>query len=127
MLILGSPGDPIAPPSLGCSIGHSPSIFSYEELAKATNGFSKTNFLGQGGFGNVHKGVLPNEKEVAIKQLKSDSKQGEREFRSEVEVISRVHHKHLVSLVGYCISEEHRMLVYEFVSNGNLEYNLHGK
>uniref|UniRef100_A0A7N2R4J3 non-specific serine/threonine protein kinase n=1 Tax=Quercus lobata TaxID=97700 RepID=A0A7N2R4J3_QUELO len=92
----------------------------------ATNGFSENNFIGQGGFGHVHKGVLPNKKVVAVKQLKLDSKQGEREFRAEVEVISRVHHKHLVSLVGYCISGEQRLLVYDFVPNGNLEYHLHG-
>ncbi|KAM3747650.1 hypothetical protein ACB098_05G050700 [Castanea mollissima] len=118
--------DPTLTPSTGYPIGLSQSIFSYEELAMATNGFSEKNFIGQGGFGHVHKGVLPNEKVVAVKQLSLDSKQGEREFRAEVEVISRVHHKHLVSLVGYCISGEQRLLVYEFVPNGNLEYHLHG-
>ena len=128
MLLFSSPpGDPTPTPSTGYPIGLSQSIFSYEELAMATNGFSENNFIGQGGFGHVHKVVLPNEKVVAVKQLKLDSKQGEREFRAEVEVISRVHHKHLVSLVGYCISGEQRLLVYDFVPNGNLEYHLHGK
>ncbi|CAL5400280.1 unnamed protein product [Camellia sinensis] len=84
-----------------------------------------TNFLGQGGFGYVHKGVLPNGKEVAIKQLKAGSGQGEREFQAEVEIISRVHHKHLVSLVGYCITGSQRMLVYEFVPNNTMEFHLH--
>ena len=85
------------------------------------------NFLGQGGFGFVHKGVLPNGKTVAVKSLKSGSGQGEREFQAEVEIISRVHHRHLVSLVGYCIAGGQRMLVYEFVPNNTLEYHLYGK
>lgn len=93
----------------------------------ATNGFSDANLLGQGGFGYVHKGMLPNGQEVAVKQLKSGSGQGEREFQTEVEIISRVHHKHLVSLVGYCIAEGKRLLVYEFVPNNTLEFHLHGK
>ena len=124
-LFSSPPGDPTPTPSTGHPIALSQSIFSYEELAMATNGFSKNNFIGQGGFGHVHKVVLPNEKVVAVKQLKLESKQGERGFRAEVEVISRIHHKLLVSLVGYCISGEQRLLVYEFVPNGNLEYHLH--
>ncbi|KAK9269646.1 hypothetical protein L1049_001423 [Liquidambar formosana] len=93
----------------------------------ATDGFSDANLLGQGGFGYVHKGVLPNGKEVAVKQLKAGSGQGEREFQAEVEIISRVHHRHLVSLVGYCIAGSQRMLVYDFVPNNTLEFHLHGK
>lgn len=85
-----------------------------------------SNLLGQGGFGYVHKGVLPNGKEVAVKSLKSGSGQGEREFQAEVDIISRVHHRYLVSLVGYCIADGQRMLVYEFVPNNTLEYHLHG-
>ncbi|XP_054782054.1 proline-rich receptor-like protein kinase PERK1 [Prosopis cineraria] len=109
------------------TLGLSQSTFTHEELSFATNGFSDSNLLGQGGFGYVHKGVLPNGKTVAVKQLKSESRQGEREFQAEVEVISRVHHRHLVSLVGYCIAEAQRMLVYEFVPNNTLEFHLHGK
>ncbi|KAL3619049.1 hypothetical protein CASFOL_037277 [Castilleja foliolosa] len=103
------------------------SPFTYDELAAATNGFSQANILGQGGFGYVHKGVLPNGKEVAVKSLKSGSGQGEREFQAEVEIISRVHHRYLVSLVGYCIAGQQRMLVYEFVHNKTLEFHLHAK
>ncbi|KAG6411218.1 hypothetical protein SASPL_129296 [Salvia splendens] len=121
------PETPLPPPSPGMSLGFSKSTFTYEELAMATQGFSDANLLGQGGFGYVHKGVLPNGKEVAVKQLKAGSGQGEREFQAEVEIISRVHHKHLVSLVGYCITGIQRMLVYEFVSNNTLEFHLHGK
>ncbi|KAH6761620.1 proline extensin-like receptor kinase 1 [Perilla frutescens var. hirtella] len=118
---------PLPPPSPGMSLGFSKSTFTYEELSMATDGFSEANLLGQGGFGYVHRGVLPNGKEVAVKQLKAGSGQGEREFQAEVEIISRVHHKHLVSLVGYCITGVERMLVYEFVSNNTLEFHLHGK
>ncbi|RVW38271.1 Proline-rich receptor-like protein kinase PERK1 [Vitis vinifera] len=103
------------------------STFTYEELVMATDGFSNANLLGQGGFGYVHRGVLPNGKEVAVKQLKAGSGQGEREFQAEVEIISRVHHKHLVTLAGYCITGSHRLLVYEFVPNNTLEFHLHGK
>lgn len=118
--------NPYPPPSPGIALGFSKSTFSYEELARATDGFTDANLLGQGGFGYVHRGVLPNGKEVAVKQLKAGSGQGEREFQAEVEIISRVHHKHLVSLVGYCITGAHRLLVYEFVPNNTLEFHLHG-
>ncbi|XP_028103242.1 proline-rich receptor-like protein kinase PERK1, partial [Camellia sinensis] len=112
-------------PSPGMVLGFSKTTFTYEELAQATEGFSNANLLGQGGFGYVHKGILPNGKEVAVKQLKVGSGQGEREFQAEVETISRVHHRHLVSLVGYCISGAQRMLVYEFVPNNTLQFHLH--
>ncbi|XP_047152385.1 proline-rich receptor-like protein kinase PERK15 [Vigna umbellata] len=114
-------------PSPGISLALSQSSFTHDELVMATDGFSYSNLLGQGGFGYVHKGVLPNGKIVAVKQLKSESRQGEREFHAEVDVISRVHHRHLVSLVGYCISDNQKMLVYEYVPNNTLEFHLHGK
>ncbi|CAH8377940.1 unnamed protein product [Eruca vesicaria subsp. sativa] len=100
--------------------------FTYEELLEATGGFSEANLLGEGGFGYVHKGVLRNGREVAVKQLKIGSNQGEREFQAEVDTISRVHHKHLVSLVGYCINGDKRLLIYEFVPKDTLEFHLHG-
>ncbi|CAL9073492.1 putative proline-rich receptor-like protein kinase PERK6 [Musa acuminata AAA Group] len=123
----GLHGPPLPPPSPNVALGFNQSTFTYDELAAATNGFSRDNLLGQGGFGYVYKGVLPNRKDVAVKQLKSGSGQGEREFQAEVEIISRVHHRHLVSLVGYCIAGSQRMLVYEFVPNNTLEHHLHGK
>ncbi|BAS92849.1 proline-rich receptor-like protein kinase PERK1 [Oryza sativa Japonica Group] len=122
-----SGGEILPPPSPGAALGFSKSTFTYEELLRATDGFSDANLLGQGGFGYVHRGVLPTGKEIAVKQLKVGSGQGEREFQAEVEIISRVHHKHLVSLVGYCISGGKRLLVYEFVPNNTLEFHLHGK
>lgn len=105
--------------------GHSKELFSYEELVKATNGFSDENLLGEGGFGCVYKGVLPDERVVAVKQLKIGGGQGDREFKAEVETISRVHHRHLLSLVGYCISENRRLLIYDYVPNNNLYFHLH--
>lgn len=117
---------PLPPPSPGISLGIS-RTFTYEDLEAATNGFSPTNLLGQGGFGYVYKGILPGSKTIAVKQLKVGGSQGEREFQAEVEIISRVHHRHLVSLVGYCIAGSQRLLVYEFVPNDTLEHHLHGK
>ncbi|CAN4079561.1 unnamed protein product [Withania somnifera] len=122
----GSQSNFIYSPEHG-GIGNSRSWFTHEELSEATNGFSSDSILGEGGFGCVYKGVLSDGREVAVKQLKSGSGQGEREFRAEVEIISRVHHRHLVSLVGYCISEQQRLLVYDYVPNDTLEYHLHGK
>ncbi|AQK82770.1 proline-rich receptor-like protein kinase PERK12 isoform X1 [Zea mays] len=101
--------------------------FSYEELTSITSNFSRDNVIGEGGFGCVYKGWLGDGKCVAVKQLKAGSGQGEREFQAEVEIISRVHHRHLVSLVGYCVAQHHRMLIYEFVPNGTLEHHLHGR
>ncbi|KAL8229018.1 hypothetical protein R6Q57_013918 [Mikania cordata] len=106
-------------------LGNSISKFTYEDLIEATNGFSPQNLLGSGGFGYVYKGILIDGTEVAVKELKIGSGQGEREFSAEVEIISRIHHRHLVSLVGYCISENKRLLVYEYVPNNTLYYHLH--
>lgn len=108
-------------------LGNSKSLFTYEELYGFTGGFSNQNLLGEGGFGCVYKGCLPDGREVAVKQLKVGGAQGEREFQAEVEIISRIHHRHLVSLVGYCIAERERLLVYDYVPNNTLYYHLHGK
>ena len=120
---------PLPPPPPNIALGFNKSTFTYDELVAATGGFDQVKLLGQGGFGYVHKGVLPNGKEIAVKSLKLGSGQGEREFQAEVEIISRVHHRHLVSLVGYCIAGGQRMLVYEIVHvpKKTLEHHLHGK
>ncbi|CAD6206888.1 unnamed protein product [Miscanthus lutarioriparius] len=120
-------GASLPPPPPHEALGLGKGTFSYEELAAATGNFSAANLLGQGGFGYVHKGVLPGGRVVAVKRLKSDSGQGEREFQAEVDIISRVHHRHLVSLVGHCIAGARRVLVYQFVPNKTLEFHLHGK
>ncbi|KAH7682450.1 Non-specific serine/threonine protein kinase protein [Dioscorea alata] len=103
--------------------------FTYPTLEKATNQFSRANFLGKGGFGPVHKGVgvLPFDIEIAVKQLEFGSQQGDDEFEAEVKIISRVHHRHLVTLFGHCISRKKRLLVYEFVPNKTLHFHLHGE
>ncbi|OMP02261.1 hypothetical protein COLO4_11246 [Corchorus olitorius] len=116
---------PIMPEPGG--LGNSRSLFTYDELAKATNRFSEQNLLGEGGFGAVYKGCLQDGREVAVKQLKIGGGQGEREFKSEVAIISRIHHRHLVSLVGYCISENRRLLIYDYVPNNTLYFHLHGE
>lgn len=121
------PGSVPLPPEGVASVGNSRIFFTYDELHKATNGFDHGNLLGEGGFGRVYKGELPNGKLVAVKQLTVGGGQGDREFRAEVEIISRVHHRHLVSLVGYCISDKQRLLVYDFVPNGTLDVNLYGR
>lgn len=107
------------------SVGNT-KAFSFDELYDITGGFARENVLGEGGFGCVFKGTLGDGKVVAVKQLKDGGGQGEREFQAEVEIISRVHHRHLVSLVGYCIHGDQRLLVYEYVPNKTLELHLHG-
>ncbi|KAI5402493.1 proline-rich receptor-like protein kinase PERK4 [Lathyrus oleraceus] len=123
----GSQGPVLPPPHPTVALGFNQSSFTFDELSVATGAFAHQNLLGQGGFGYVHKGVLPNGKEIAVKSLKATSGQGDREFQAEVDTISRVHHRYLVSLVGYCISDAKKLLVYEFVPNKTLEYHLHGK
>ncbi|KAM1517677.1 hypothetical protein ACFX1Z_020737 [Malus domestica] len=117
----------LSPPPEQAGVGNSRPWFTFEELAKATNGFSSQNLLGEGGFGCVYKGCLPDGRDVAVKQLKIGGSQGEREFKAEVETISRIHHRHLVSMVGYCISDNRRLLVYEYVANNTLYFHLHGE
>ncbi|GLU02915.1 hypothetical protein SLE2022_201460 [Rubroshorea leprosula] len=123
----GPYGPALPPPHPSVALGFNQCSFSYEELAAATQGFTNSNLLGQGGFGYVHKGVLPNGKEIAVKSLKSGSGQGDKEFQAEVEIISRVHHRHLVALVGFCIAGDRKLLVYEFIPNKTLEFHLHDK
>ncbi|CAN1310937.1 Proline-rich receptor-like protein kinase PERK12 [Linum perenne] len=108
-------------------MGGGKSFFSYEEVTEMTKGFARENIIGEGGFGYVFKGWQPDGKLVAVKQLKAGSGQGDREFKAEVEIISRVHHRHLVSLVGYSISDQQKLLIYEFLPNNTLEYHLHAK
>ncbi|KAJ6348227.1 hypothetical protein OIU76_004657 [Salix suchowensis] len=124
---------PLAPPPL-CSIcqhkapvfGKPPRWFSYAELELATGGFSQANFLAEGGFGSVHRGVLPDGQAVAVKQHKLASSQGDIEFCSEVEVLSCAQHRNVVMLLGFCIEDRRRLLVYEYICNGSLDSHLYG-
>ncbi|PIN15398.1 Serine/threonine protein kinase [Handroanthus impetiginosus] len=100
--------------------------FTLRDLEIATNRFSKENVIGEGGYGVVYRGRLFNGTPVAIKKLLNNLGQAEKEFSVEVEAIGHVRHKNLVRLLGYCIEGTHRMLVYEYVNNGNLEQWLHG-
>jgi hypothetical protein len=123
------------PPPL-CSIcqhtapvfGNPPRRFSYAELELATAGFSPVNFLAKGGYGSVHRGILPHGQAVAVKQHKFASTQGDKEFCSEVEVLSCAQHRNVVMLIDYCVEGNvHRLLVYEFICNGSLDSHLYGK
>ncbi|XP_076954113.1 putative receptor-like protein kinase At5g18500 [Bidens hawaiensis] len=100
--------------------------FTLRDLELATNRFSKENVIGEGGYGVVYRGTLVNRNPVAVKKLLNNVGQAEKEFRAEVEAIGHVRHKNLVRLLGYCIEGTHRLLVYEYVNNGNLEQWLHG-
>ncbi|KAF7815717.1 putative receptor-like protein kinase [Senna tora] len=100
--------------------------FTLRDLELATNRFSAENVIGEGGYGVVYRGRLINGSEVAVKKILNNLGQAEKEFRVEVEAIGHVRHKNLVRLLGYCIEGVHRLLVYEYVNNGNLEQWLHG-
>ncbi|XP_062092495.1 putative serine/threonine-protein kinase-like protein CCR3 [Humulus lupulus] len=106
--------------------------FTLAELAAATNDFSLENKIGAGSFGVVYKGKLSDGKEVAIKRGETGQKmkkyqEKEMAFDSELAFLSRLHHKHLVRLVGYCEEKEERLLVYEYMKNGALYDHLHSK
>ncbi|KAK2991726.1 hypothetical protein RJ640_004254 [Escallonia rubra] len=98
--------------------------FTYQELHEATEGFSPVNFLSEGGFGCVYRGQLKDGLKVAVKQHKDVSSQGEKEFKSEVNVLSMARHQNLVMLLGSCSEGSHRLLVYEYVCNGSLDQHL---
>ncbi|PVH37888.1 hypothetical protein PAHAL_5G114000 [Panicum hallii] len=101
--------------------------FSFEELKKCTNNFSEINEIGSGGYGKVYKGTLANGQIAAIKRAQQGSMQGVAEFKNEIELLSRVHHKNLVSLVGFCYEQGEQMLVYEYIPYGTLRENLMDK
>lgn len=98
--------------------------FTYEEMKHATNNFDVASEVGQGGYGKVYKGIFTDGTVVAIKRAQEGSLQGEKEFLTEIELLSRLHHRNLVSLLGFCDEEGEQMLVYEFMSNGTLRDHL---
>lgn len=103
-------------------------FLAYEELKEATNNFEASCVLGEGGFGRVFKGILSDGTAVAIKKLTTGGHQGDKEFLVEVEMLSRLHHRNLVKLIGYYSNRElsQSLLCYELVPNGSLEAWLHG-
>ncbi|KAK1285758.1 putative LRR receptor-like serine/threonine-protein kinase [Acorus calamus] len=100
--------------------------FSLRQINVATMNFDSSNKIGEGGFGPVYKGVLPNGVMIAVKQLSSKSKQGNREFINEIGMISALEHPHLVKLLGCCIEGNQLLLIYEYLENNSLARALFG-
>ncbi|KAJ4771224.1 receptor lectin kinase [Rhynchospora pubera] len=108
--------------------GRGPKRFQYNELAAATKDFSENEKLGEGGFGSVYRGILvDNGVHVAIKRVSKGSKQGKKEYISEVKIISQLRHRNLVQLLGWCHDRGELMLVYELMHNGSLDVHLYHK
>lgn len=102
--------------------------FTYEQLARATNDFAQINMLGRGGFGVVYKGkIVGMEEEVAIKKIIQNrpSSRQRREFQNEINIISQLHHRNILHLVGWCEEGDNLLLVYEIMNNGSLEDHLY--
>lgn len=100
-------------------------LFRFRELLLATSSFSSESIIGKGGSSQVFKGCLPDGKELAVKILKQ-SEDAVREFVLEIEIITALSHKNIISLFGFCFEDNRLLLVYDFLSRGSLEENLHG-
>ncbi|XP_042497463.1 L-type lectin-domain containing receptor kinase IX.1-like [Macadamia integrifolia] len=102
-----------------------PREFTFAELARATRNFDEEQKLGEGGFGGVYRGFLSDlNKDIAVKRISKGSKQGKKEYASEVKIISRLRHRKLVQLIGWCHQQKELLLVYEFMPNGSLDFHL---
>ncbi|XVE86895.1 hypothetical protein DITRI_Ditri18aG0072300 [Diplodiscus trichospermus] len=105
--------------------GAGPRRFSYLELVSATNNFSGERKLGEGGFGAVYRGYLPDlDMVVAVKKISRKSEQGKKEYITEVKVISQLRHRNLVQLIGWCHDRSEFLIVYEFMPNGSLDFHM---
>ncbi|WRX10496.1 Protein kinase domain - like 10 [Theobroma cacao] len=108
--------------------GAGPWRFSFKDLVSATNNFSEGRKLGEGGFGAVYRGYLIDlDIAIAVKKISRGSKQGKKEYATEVKVISQLRHRNLVQLIGWCHERRELLLVYEFMPNGSLDYHLFGQ
>ncbi|WOK93357.1 receptor-like protein kinase [Canna indica] len=96
-------------------------VMDLSTIQAATNNFSKDNKLGEGGFGPVYRGVLYGGQEVAVKRLSEKSRQGNVEFKNEVELIAKLQHRNLVRLLGCCVSRDEKLLIYEYLPNRSLD------
>ncbi|KAH1079403.1 hypothetical protein AAZX31_19G231400 [Glycine max] len=99
--------------------------FSLQEIKQATKNFDEANVIGVGGFGKVYKGVIDNGMKVAIKRSNPQSEQGVNEFQTEIEMLSKLRHKHLVSLIGFCEENDEMCLVYDFMALGTMREHLY--
>ncbi|KAG7945457.1 hypothetical protein I3843_15G152800 [Carya illinoinensis] len=99
-------------------------VFSLSSITEATNNFSIANKIGEGGFGSVYKGMLPRGQEIAVKRLSKTSTQGHEEFTNEVTLTARLQHVNLVRVIGFCIENEEKMLIYEYMPNKSLNFYL---
>ncbi|XP_078438570.1 protein kinase superfamily protein isoform X1 [Wolffia australiana] len=98
--------------------------YSYKDIKESTHNFTTT--VGKGSFGSVYKAEMPDGAVVAVKVLAANSRQGDKEFQTEVLLLSKLHHRNLVNLIGFCVEKGQYMLVYEFMSNGSLASHLYG-
>ncbi|CAO2034677.1 unnamed protein product [Urochloa humidicola] len=98
--------------------------FTFRQLSHGTNDFSESAVIGRGGYGKVYRGVLADGTIIAVKRAQKGSLQGSKEFFTEIELLSRLHHRNLVPLLGYCDEEDEQMLVYEFMPNGTVREHL---
>ncbi|XP_024959838.1 L-type lectin-domain containing receptor kinase IX.1-like [Cynara cardunculus var. scolymus] len=106
-------------------MGTGPTRFFYHELAQSTSNFAENEKLGEGGFGGVYRGFLKDSRTyVAVKRVSKTSKQGIKEYASEVRIISRLRHRNLVQLIGWCHEKRELLLVYELMENGSLDSHL---